>query len=382
MNKFDLLSQYYPASILSGVGEAYTFVKQNNLNQSKNFSFNAYNKDTLQARKIFILIIGESSQYNRWAINGYNRQTTPKLSAMDSLYVFQHVVAGCNLTWMSVPQIITRAEPDRINLQFSEKSIISAFKDAHFKTAWLSNQSDKEIFWSGTIVLHAKTADFATFSPTQSPNFETEDYYDERLLPLMDSIIASDNKNVFIVLHTMGNHWDYSKRYPKQFDYFKPSGLNHSVDPTNINDSEAISNSYDNSIRYADYIIDSVIKTVNKYHAVSSVTFLSDHGEDLYNNNKEQLDFHLQASKITLHVPCFTWLSPEYKNAYRQKSEALISNLSKQIGPQCAFYTFLDMANVSYAGFDSTKSFANKAFIEMNRVTTAMKIKGLTTTKI
>ena len=69
-------------------------------------------------------------------------------------------------------------------LQFKEKSILTAFKEAGFRTAWLSNQSDMEIFWSGSINLHAKTADIAVFSLTKTPNFEWEDYYDERLLPM------------------------------------------------------------------------------------------------------------------------------------------------------------------------------------------------------
>lgn len=126
---------------------------------------------------------------------------------------------------MSVPQMITRATPDSIELVFQEKSIIAAFSEAGFKTAWLSNQTAKEIFWSGAINWHAKTADTTVFSPCYSPNLEFEAPYDERLLPLLNKLVNSMQENLFIVLHTMGNHWNYAKKYPKEFDFFQLGSL-------------------------------------------------------------------------------------------------------------------------------------------------------------
>jgi len=168
-----------------------------------------------------------------------------------------------------------------MDLKFKEKSILSAFKDAGFKTIWLSNQTDKDIFWSSSITFHAKTADVAMFSPNQSPNFDswTRKYHDERLLPLLDSIIKADKQNIFFVLHTIGIHWEYTKRYLDSFDCFKPSGNTIGLlDPSSAMGKEAISNSYDNSIRYADYVMYSVICTLNQHRIVSTVTFISDHG--------------------------------------------------------------------------------------------------------
>lgn len=108
--------------------------------------------------------------------------------------------------------MITRASPDDMDREFKEKSFLSAFQDAGFKTVWLSTQTDQEILWQGTIILHAKTADVVYFCRTYSPMFELEDIFDERLLPKVDSIVHADRQDLFIVLHTMGNHWAYSRR--------------------------------------------------------------------------------------------------------------------------------------------------------------------------
>ncbi|WP_207632661.1 phosphoethanolamine transferase [Foetidibacter luteolus] len=361
-NNYDLLNRYYPASVASGIAQAYSILKKNNLSAAGNFSFGAYKKDSLPHRQIYLFIIGEASRYDRWQVNGYDSVTSPRLAVREGLLSFPDVISGSNLTWMSVPQMITRATPDNIDLQFKEKSIITAFKEAGFRTAWLSNQSDKEIFWGGTINLHAKTADAAVFSPTQSPNFELEDYYDERLLPLLDSIINIDNRDLFIVLHTMGNHWDYARRYPEDFDYYQPSGYTTSINPPDMSSRLAISNSYDNSILYADYVIDSAIDIINRHNALSYVMYLSDHGDDLFDASEEQIDFHLKASPITLHVPLFLWTSPLYNQVHGFKTAQLAQNRDKKIGSENTFFSLLDLANIDFKGNDLTKSIASPSF--------------------
>jgi len=355
----EILEENYPLGLFSGLEQAYAFKQKNNLNESKDFHFNAFKKDSLSKRQIYVLVIGESARFDRWEINGYSKPTSPHLKARQNLIPFSQAISGSNLTWMAVPQIITRANPTNMDVQFKEKSILSAFKDAGFKTVWLSNQTDKDIFWSGTINLHAKTADVAIFSPTNSATFDSQgkDYYDERLLPLLDSIIAADNQNIFFVLHIMGNHWEYTKRYPKSFDYFKPSGQTIGyLNPYSPNGKEAISNTYDNCIRYTDYVLDSVIGTLEKHQLVSTVTFLSDHGEDLFDLSNEKMDFHVTPAPATLHIPFFIWTSDNYSSIYKEKTKLLKEHQVKKISTENAFYTVLDLANISFPGFNKRKS--------------------------
>ena len=90
--------------------------------------------------------------------------------------------------------------------------------------------------------------------------------------------MAEAQANIFVVLHTIGSHYQYSLRYPDEFDIFKPSS-----EWLNLKEyKDLIINSYDNSILYADFIIDGVIEVLNKNNFISSVMYISDHGENLF----------------------------------------------------------------------------------------------------
>lgn len=364
ITKKDLIPAYeYPFTLLRGAVEARNFLRKNNLREAESFSFKAVRKDTINLRQVYVLIIGESARYDRWHLNGYNRETSPRLNGVEGLLAFHDVVSGAHYTWVAVPQIITRANPDNYNLQYREKSILAVFQEAGFKTYWLSNQSDQDIFWSGSIILHAKTAGGYSFSPTYSPNLEFENIYDGRLLPQLDSVLQADGKNLFIVLHTMGSHWEYNRRYPRDFDVFQPSVYadpNNTVSPVN---KEAIRNSYDNSILYTDFIIHSVIGLVNRSADIAAVTYISDHGEDLFDTFADRPDFHFRPSAATLRVPLFIWTSQSFKDVYPEKMDNMEANVRKKIGTENVFYTLTDMANIRIEGFDSTKSFAHRAFV-------------------
>ncbi|MGC1244563.1 MAG: phosphoethanolamine transferase [Chryseosolibacter sp.] len=363
INRHDLVLKYdYPFTLISGINEARVFLNKNHLRQAEDFTFRAVKGDSLTHRQVYVLVIGESSRYDRWQVNGYHRATSPRLAARQDLLSFSDVIAGAHYTWVSVPQIITRATPDNYDLQYREKSILQAFRETGFKTVWLSNQSDQDIFWSGSITLHAKTADVSFFSPTYSPNLEFERIHDGRLLPLLDSMLRADNSNLFIVMHTMGNHWEYSQRYPEAFDKFKPSGYTQTINPPNAGNREAVLNSYDNSILYADFILDSVLNTVNRHAEISAVTYISDHGEDLFDAQADQIDFHFRPSAATLHVPLFVWTSDLYKRHYPEKQNNLEAHVSEKIGAENIFYTLADMAHISVEGFDSKKSIAHRNF--------------------
>lgn len=360
----DMILKYdYPYSLVAGIREAQVFLAKNNLKKAETFSFRAVKNDTLNLRQVYVLIIGESSRYDRWQLNGYHRATSPRLSEVRDLISYKDVVSGAHYTWVSVPQIITRANPDNYDLQYREKSILAVFQEAGFKTCWLSNQSDQDVFWSGSITLHAKTADVYSFSPTYSPNMEYEEIYDGRLLPQLDSILQADGRNLFVVLHTMGNHWEYSRRYPAAFDVFKPSGKTVAVNASGGLNREPIVNSYDNSILYADYLIDSVINLVNSRAELSTVMYVSDHGEDLFDKYSDRSDFHFNPSAATLRVPLFVWTSASYSKYFPEKRKNLEANQARSIGAENIFYTLGDIANIRMEGFDSTRSFAHKAFI-------------------
>jgi glucan phosphoethanolaminetransferase (alkaline phosphatase superfamily) len=125
---------------------------------------------------------------------------------------------------------------------------------------------------------------------------------------------------------------------------------------------EAFLNTYDNTIRYSDFVIDCAIDLVKRSGSVSTLMYLSDHGEDLLEENSLKPNFHLATNQHTLHIPFFIWHSAEYEKQFPQKIYMLKTHRENKIGTENCFFTLLDLADIIFPGFDKTKSIADSSF--------------------
>jgi glucan phosphoethanolaminetransferase (alkaline phosphatase superfamily) len=212
------------------------------------------------------MVIGESSRYDRWSLNGYARETNPLLSQEANLVALPDVITSVSATRLSVPVIISR-KPATQSLKdgFSEKSFLTAFKEAGFKTFWLSNQISFGKF-DTPVSVFAKEADVVDF--LNLGGFTDNSNYDEVLFGPLKHALADPAPKKLIVLHTLGSHWNYSHRYPKQFDKWQPSlfGVDKPV-YTDIRIKEQLNNSYDSSILYTDWFLAHVIDALKETQA-------------------------------------------------------------------------------------------------------------------
>ncbi len=101
---------------------------------------------------------------------------------------------------------------------------------------------------------------------------------------LIDEMQRSlDNKNSgkhMIILHTKGSHFNYTQRYPRSFAQWTPE-----CQASGKCSKEELINSYDNSVTYVDYFIDTVIDKLRDRKAI--IFYAADHGESI--NDKEHL---------------------------------------------------------------------------------------------
>ncbi len=174
------------------------------------------------------------------------------------------------------------------------------------------------------------------------------------------------DKKQFIIINLMGSHFRYNYRYPEKYNIFKP-GLDGAFDymVINVKNRDKLVNIYDNSILYEDFVLAEIIKKINLTESVNFLTFLSDHGENLFDN---KMNFFGHASenptKYEILIPCFVWFSSKYVAAYPKKVDFLIQNKNKRLCSTNIFYSLLDAANIRYQNFEETKSFMNQNFIE------------------
>ncbi|MFZ6874871.1 phosphoethanolamine transferase [Undibacterium sp. Di27W] len=314
--------------------------------KSRAFRFQAHLDGNPATPQTIIMVIGESSRFDRWSLNGYERDTNPLLKKESNLVSFSDVVTAVSATRLSVPIIVSR-KPAAQSLKagFSEKSFLTAFKEAGFKTYWLSNQMSFGQFDTPTSVF-AKEADVTQF--LNLGGFTNSSNLDQVLLEPMANAMRDAAPKKLIVLHTLGNHWNYSHRHPQSFDQWKPS-LYGIVNPayTDLKNKQALNNSYDNSILYTDWMLSEVIQKLKTSSQITSLFYISDHGQTLYDGTCN-LAFHGHNTQYEFHVPAFMWYSDAYQEQFPDKIVQLRLHQKAKLSTENVFHSLLDMANIRY----------------------------------
>ncbi len=333
--------------------------------KSRLFKFGAQQAGELDIPQLVVMVIGESSRYDRWSLNGYKRNTNPLLKKEVNLVSLSNVVTAVSATRLSVPILVSR-KPARQSLQagFAEKSFLTAFKEAGFKTYWLSNQMSFGQF-DTPVSVFAKEADVTQF--LNLGGFTNNSTYDGVLLDPLKIAIADPSKKKLIVLHTLGNHWNYSHRHPKAFDNWQPS-LFGIVAPayTDLAMKQQLNNSYDNSILYTDWFLSQVVGALKASNQMATMMYVSDHGQTLYDGSCK-LAFHGHNTQFEFHVPALVWYSELYRLTHPEKVTQLQRNKRAKLSTENIFHSLLDLADIRYNSEQLDRSFLNKKFRQHKR---------------
>jgi glucan phosphoethanolaminetransferase (alkaline phosphatase superfamily) len=247
---------------------------------------------------------------------------------------------------------------------FSEKSFLTAFKEAGFKTFWLSNQISFGKY-DTPVSVFAKEADAVEF--LNLGGFTNNSNYDEVLLAPLARAVNDPAPKKLIVLHTLGSHWNYSQRYPKQFDKWLPSL--HGVDKpvhTDTTIKPQLNNSYDSSILYTDWFLAQVVGRLKDTRQMASLVYVADHGQTLYDGTCKQA-FHGHNTQFEFHVPAFVWYSDQYQQRFPDKVGQLLRHRKARLATENVFHTLLDMADIRYPGDRLEWSFVNRQFKQHKR---------------
>lgn len=320
---------------------------------SKDFTYAAQKTRHAKQREIYVYMIGEAARASNWSIMGYERNTNPELSQRDDIMLFSNVLTQSNTTHKSVPLLLSSVSAENHSEIYHRKGIVSLFHEAGFKTYFISDQSPQ----GGMIDFLGNEADETTF--ISAPR------YDMQLLTLMRRIIDDDsNSDMFFVLHCYGSHFAYNQRYPKEMSHFKPDS-DCKISTTN---AELLRNTYDNSIRYTDHVINSIIEYLSAKDCCSALFFCSDHGEDLFDDSRGRF---LHASPTVtyyqLHVPALAWFSKEYCEEFPMKVLSAKENQKAPATTHSAFHTLADMASIECEYCDSSVSLVSAEFSSLNR---------------
>jgi glucan phosphoethanolaminetransferase (alkaline phosphatase superfamily) len=304
-----------------------------------------------------VMVLGESARFDRWSINGYARETNPLLAREPNLVALQDLITSVSATRLSVPVIISR-KPAMQSLKdgFTEKSFLSAFKEAGYKTFWLSNQISFGKF-DTPVSVFAKEADAVEF--LNLGGFTNHSNHDEVLLGPFGRALRDPAPKKLIVLHTLGSHWNYAQRYPARFDQWKPS-LQGIAKPvlTDAAIEPQLNNSYDNSILYTDWFLAQLVMQLKAARNAAALMYVADHGQTLFDGACRQV-FHGHNNQHEFHVPAFAWYSDAYGARFPDKVAQLRANRAARLSTENVFHTLVDLGDIRYPGESLHRSIAS-----------------------
>lgn len=326
---------------------------------SAGFTFDASKSESASQREVVLLIIGETTRAANWELYGYPRPTNPQLSKRDDILLYKDVLTQANITHKLVPMMLSSACAEDFSTLYSQKSITTAFREAGYHTVYISNQIHDRAF----IDAFASEADSTIFIPDLRKHDRHP--FDSEAVPIVESMIRSTEGPLFIIFHSYGSHFQYSHRYPQDKAFFKPD----QAGALRYKERAVFMNAYDNSVRGVDEMINSMIEVLNDSALCSSMLYVSDHGEDLMDDERKMF---LHCSPVPtyyqLHVPMVLWFSPEYRQNFPDTFQAAMENRDKPVSSaRSIFHTVLDMGQVETSYRDNTLSVVNPDFLIQKR---------------
>jgi glucan phosphoethanolaminetransferase (alkaline phosphatase superfamily) len=352
--------ELFPYNVLENLVTAAvrTNESMNYYQTSSDFTYHASMTRDKDDKEVYVFVIGETSRADNWSLLGYNRDTNPQLSKRHGLIAFSKVLSEINTTHKSVPMLLSYLTSETFGDKVAcSKSIFAAFNEIGYQTAFISNQRRNHSY----IDYYGEEATYSTFlTDNGGPQ------YDMNLVEPMKKIIdGSPSNKIFIVLHCYGSHFEYIKRYPSEMAHFTPDHNSLAA----ASNRDQLVNAYDNTVRYADAMLDRVIESLDSLNVKSAMIYVSDHGEDIFDDPRERfLHSSPTPTYYQIHVPMVVWMSDSLIAACPEKYAALKANRAKNISSSASvFHTLIDLSGIKTPFYDSSLSLSSGDFVEHKR---------------
>lgn len=323
---------------------------------SADFTFEARSTRGEEVPEVYVLVLGETSRAHSWGLYGYPRPTTPKLAGLprEELIAFQDVITQSNTTYKSIPIILSPADAASADELPRVEGLLAAFREAGFYTIFISNQPAN----------HSYVDFFATqgdehHAIRKELRHEKRRLYDTDMLPYLRRALESDKRKLLVVMHTYGSHFSYRDRYPKDSASFPvPKSYSGAA-----KDSLALRDAYDNAIVATDSFLAEVIDLLRAEGRPASMLYISDHGEDVYDDSRERfLHSSPDISYYQLHVPMLLWTNSAYREAFPQLVSIAKRNERTPISSNSIFPTMLELAGIQTPYRRDSLSVVNPTF--------------------
>lgn len=254
-----------------------------------------------------VLVVGETARAANFSLGGYSRPTNQALEGKPVVY-FGNVSACGTDTATSLPCMFSDLGRERFSAAAAARreNVLDVLARAGVAVRWIDNNSGCK-----GVCARIETLDL---SSAGDPGLcEGGECLDGVLLRGLDDALdrpAAGNGDSLVVLHMKGSHGPaYYRRYPPQLRRWQPTCDTREIQRCS---SEALRNTYDNSIGYTSEVLAGMIERLaaRSESQDSVLLYVSDHGESLGEGN---VYLHglpwLLAPAEQKQVPMMVWLS-------------------------------------------------------------------------
>ena len=291
-------------------------------------------------KAVVVLVIGESARKANFQLYGYQRDTNPLLSKQEGLKVYQ--ATACATYTTAGTKAILEPKDSGDLYELLPNYAFRTGVDVSWRT---SNWGEPPIH----IDEYLTDTDLSDLYQGKSNDYDDILYYG-----LRERIESSKKDKVLIILHTSTSHGPkYADKYPKQFEVYKPVAKNIEEGEKNIG---MLINAYDNTIRYTDFLLNSLINTLREmkdWH--SAMIFISDHGESLGENKMFMHGLPMKlAPKVQYEIPFLVWTSDGFRT-YKQTSssqEAPEGELPAVLEQHYIFHSVLNLLSIQSPAYN------------------------------
>ena len=346
-----------PRATLSTWDE-YTIAKQNLKDRLAKPTSLAFSEVTANDEpQTYIVVIGESTSSWHMQLYGYARETNPKLMEIASeLTVMDSVISPHVHTIVALDKILTLSSFENPTPE-PNGSIIQLANQAGFTTYWISNQRPVGLHESIPTIL-GSAAERTHFMATDDYSFTI---HDDSILPALEEALQEPASKKVIFVHLIGTHLKYEKRYPPSFNAFEdiPPSLKFQTEK-----AIAQTNTYDNAVRYNDYIMRQIIEQLRQQTGIAALTYFSDHGDEVFDTMEfvGHNDYH--GTRPMYEVPMLFWFSDAYKNKYQDVPNAFTS---RTYSLENFAHTFAGMTHIHFNGYEASRNVLDSAYVARKR---------------
>ena len=302
-------------------------------------------------RTVTVVVVGETARAMNFSLNGYRRDTNPRLAQQPGLLNFGQVQSCGTSTAVSVPCVfssLARADYSEDKAK-AQEGLLDVLSHAGLDVLWRDNNSGCK-----------GACDRVTYEDMSEPKAgdpfcNKEECYDERLLQGLPDIIRKARQDLVIVLHQKGSHGPaYWKRYPPAFQRFGPVCTSNELEKCS---QESIVAAYDNTILYTDYFLS---KTIDLLRAASAeegidtaLMYFSDHGESLGEKN-----MYLHGAPYIIspeeqrHIPFMLWLNDGFRDQFNIDQRCMEARRDQEFSHDNVFHSVLGMLNINTAVYN------------------------------